>query len=166
MVLAPDAARRVLTIARGAEDGVRVGMAVIGQQPGGPPALIGVIEAVGPRTADVLMITDISSQLSVRLLQADSAPLGLMQGQWQLGSRLRVELIDRSLAMHEGDHVVTAGISGALNLPLDLAAMPQAVPIGVIEAVRQEGQRQIGEIRPFVDPDQVHYVWVIISQDG
>jgi rod shape-determining protein MreC len=36
----------------------------------------------------------------------------------------------------------------------------------VIEAVRQEGQRQIGEIRPFVDPDQVHYVWVIISQDG
>jgi rod shape-determining protein MreC len=166
MVLAPDAARRVLTIARGAEDGVRVGMAVIGQQPGGPPALIGVIEAVGPRTADVLMITDISSQLSVRLLQADSAPLGLMQGQWQLGSRLRVELIDRSLAMHEGDHVVTAGISGALNLPLDLAAMPQAVPIGVIEAVRQEGQRQIGEIRPFVDPDQVHYVWVIISQEG
>lgn len=165
MIRAPDAARRVLTIARGAEDGVQVGMAVIGQQPGGPPALIGVVEAVGPRTADVLMITDISSQLSVRLLQADTAPLGLMQGQWQRGSRMRVELIDRSITMREGDHVVTAGISGALNLPLDLASMPTAVPIGVVEAVRQEGQRQIGEIRPFVDPDQVRYVWVILSQD-
>lgn len=165
MIRAPDAARRVLTIARGANDGVRIGMAVIGQQPGGPPALIGVVEAVGPRTADVLMITDISSQLSVRLLQADTAPLGLMQGQWQRGSRMQVELIDRSITMREGDHVVTAGISGALNLPLDLASMPTAVPIGVVETVRQEGQRQIGEIRPFVDPDQVRYVWVILSQD-
>ncbi|MCS6888016.1 MAG: rod shape-determining protein MreC [Chloroflexus sp.] len=160
-----DAARRVLIIARGAEDGVQVGMAVIGQQPGGPPALIGVVEAVGPRTADVLMITDISSQLSVRLLQADGAPLGLMQGQWQRGSRLRVELIDRKVTMRAGEHVVTAGLSGALDLPLDLAAMPAAVPIGTVESVQQEGQRQIGQIRPFVDPDQVRYVWVILSQN-
>ncbi|OAN47571.1 rod shape-determining protein MreC [Chloroflexus islandicus] len=165
MVRAPDAARRVLTIARGVEDGVQVGMAVIGQQPGGPPALIGVVESVGPRTADVLMITDISSQLSVRVLQADGAPLGLMQGQWQRGSRLRLELIDRNVTMREGERVVTAGLSGALDLPLDLAAMPAAVPIGAIETVQQEGQRQIGAIRPFVDPDQVRYVWVILSQD-
>ncbi|MEF3275314.1 MAG: rod shape-determining protein MreC [Chloroflexus sp.] len=165
MVRAPEAARRVLIIARGAEDGVRVGMAVIGQQPGAPPALIGVVETVGARTADVLMITDISSQISVRLLQPDGAPLGLMQGQWQRGSRLRVELIDRNTTLQVGDHVVTAGLSGALDLPLDLAAMPAAVPIGAIETVRQEGQRQIGEIRPFVDPDQVRYVWVILSQE-
>ncbi|WP_298815725.1 rod shape-determining protein MreC [Chloroflexus sp.] len=165
MARAPEAARRVLTIARGTEDGVQVGMAVIGQQPGGPPALVGVVETVGARTADVLMITDISSQLSVRLLQPDGAPLGLMQGQWQRGSRLRVELIDRNAALRVGDHVVTAGLSGTLNLPLDLAAMPAAVPIGSIETVQQEGQRQIGEIRPFVDPDQVRYVWVILSQD-
>ncbi len=164
MVRAPDAARRVLTIARGAEDGVRSGMAVIGQQPGGMPALIGVVETVGSRTAEVLLITDISSQLSVRVVQSSSAPLGLMQGQWQLGSRLRLELIDRSVALREGERVVTAGLSGALDLPLDLAVMPEAVPVGIIETVRQEGQRQVADLRPFVDPDQVQYVWVILSQ--
>ncbi|RMD77351.1 MAG: rod shape-determining protein MreC [Chloroflexi bacterium] len=165
MVRAPDAARRVMTIARGANDGVQTGMAVIGQQPGNPPALIGVVETVGPHTAEVLLITDISSQLSVRVLQPDGAPLGLLQGQWQRGSRLRVELIDRGTTLRVGEHVVTAGLSGALDLPLDLSAMPAAVPIGFIEAVRQEGQRQIGDIRPFADPDQVRYVWVILSQD-
>ncbi|ACL24099.1 MULTISPECIES: rod shape-determining protein MreC [Chloroflexus] len=165
MVRAPDAARRVMTIARGANDGVQTGMAVIGQQPGNPPALIGVVETVGPRTAEVLLITDISSQLSVRVLQPNGAPLGLLQGQWQRGSRLRVELIDRSTTLRVGEHVVTAGLSGALDLPLDLSAMPAVVPIGFIETVRQEGQRQIGDIRPFADPDQVRYVWVILSQD-
>ncbi|NJN19744.1 MAG: rod shape-determining protein MreC, partial [Oscillochloris sp.] len=56
-VRSPDAGRRVITIARGSDDEVQVGMAVIGQTPGGPAALIGIVESVTQRSAAILLIT-------------------------------------------------------------------------------------------------------------
>lgn len=163
-VRSPDAGRRVLTIARGRNAGVQVGMAVIGQDPGGPPALVGIVEAVGPQTADVLLITDFGSQISARALHETNAALGIVQGQWQRGSRLRLEQIDRTAPLRPGDPVVTAGLTGALGLPLDLAAVPADIPIGSIDSIALDGQQQSAELRPFVDPDQVRYVWVILNQ--
>lgn len=163
-VRSPDAGRRVLTIAQGSNTGVRVGMAVIGQDPGGPPALVGIVEAVGPQTADVLLITDFGSQISARALHETNSALGIVQGQWQRGSRLRLEQIDRTAALSPGDPVVTAGLTGALGLPLDLAAVPADIPIGSIDSITLDGQQQSAELRPFVDPDQVRYVWVILNQ--
>jgi rod shape-determining protein MreC len=162
----PDAGRRTFTIARGAQDGVMVGMAVISQLPGTPAALVGIVERVGPRTADILMVTDIGSQISARVLHNQESALGLVQGQWQLGSRLRLEQVDRTARVTVGNTVVTAGLTAALGLPLDLQAVPPNIPIGAIETIRTEGQQQIAELRPFVDPDQVRYVWVILNQDG
>ena len=165
-VRSPDAGRRVVTIARGARDGIRPGMAVIGQTPGSPAALVGIVEAVGPRSAEVLLITDIGSQVSGRVINAGRAEVGLVQGQWQRGSRLRLEQIARSIPIADGDPVVTAGLTAALNLPFDLAAIPADIPIGSVEQVSKAEQYQTAELRPFVDPDQVRYVWVILSQDG
>lgn len=164
-VRSPDAGRRVITIARGSNDGVQVGMAVIGQSPGGPAALVGIVEAVGPRSADVLLITDFGSQISARALHETSAALGLVAGQWQRGSRLRLEQVDRASPLAPGDPVVTAGLTSQLGAPLDLAAVPPNVPIGTVETVEAVGQQQMAALRPFVDPDQVRYVWVILSQD-
>lgn len=162
----PDASRRTFTVARGSNDGVRVGMAVIGQLPGSPTALVGIVERVGPRTADVLMITDIGSQISARVLRNTDSALGMVHGQWQLGSRLRLEQVERTVRITPGSTVVTAGLTAALDLPLDLQAVPPNVPIGTIETVQTSGQQLIAEMRPFVDPDQVRYVWVILNQDG
>lgn len=164
-VRAPDAGRRVMTIARGSEEGVRVGMAVIGQEAGGPAALVGIVEAAGPHSADVLLITDFGSQVSARALHESQASLGLVIGQWQRGSRLRLEQIDRAAPLAPGDPVVTAGLTSQLGAPLDLAAVPSDVPIGSVETVEAAGQQQTAALRPFVDPDQVRYVWVILSQD-
>jgi rod shape-determining protein MreC len=164
-VRSADAARRVMTLARGTNDGVQVGMAVIGQQAGGPAALIGIVESVGPRTADVLMISDIGSRVSARVLSAPDAPLGIVQGQWQSGGRLVFEPLERSAELRTGDSVVTAGLTDALGLPLALASVPPDVAVGRITAVTNEGQRQTADIEPFVDPEQVQHVWVIISQD-
>ncbi len=161
----PDAGRRTFTIARGANDGVDVGMAVIGQLPGSPAALVGIVERVGPRTADILMITDIGSQISARVLRNNESALGMVHGQWQLGSRLQLEQVERTAGVTVGNTVVTAGLTAALNLPLDLQAVPPNVPIGTIESVQASGQQLIAELRPFVDPDQVRYVWVILNQD-
>lgn len=164
-VRSPDAGRRVLTIARGTRDGVGPGMAVIGQAPGVPAALVGIVETVGPHSAEVLLITDVGSQVSGRVFHEGRADVGLVQGQWQRGSRLRLEQIGRSTPIAPGDPVVTAGLTAALDLPLDLAAVPPDIPIGSVEAVSTAEQYQAAELRPFVDPDQVGYVWVILSQD-
>lgn len=164
-VRAPDAGRRTIGIARGERDGVRPGMAVIGQAPGSPAALVGIVESAGPRTAEVLLITDIGSQVSARLIHEGRAEVGLVQGQWQRGSRLRLEQISRDTPVAPGDAIVTAGLTAALNLPLDLAAVPADIPIGTVEQVSAAEQYQSAELRPFVDPDQVRYVWVILKQD-
>jgi rod shape-determining protein MreC len=165
-VRSPDAGRRVMTIGRGTVDGVTAGMAVIGQNPGGPAALVGIVESAGAHTAEVLLITDFSSQVSARVIHATRAGLGLVQGQWQQGSRLRLGQVDRSTLLTQGDAVVSAGLTGSLHIPLDLAVVPANIPIGSVETVSASGQEQSAELRPFVDPDQVRYVWVILSQDA
>ncbi|HMQ35055.1 MAG TPA: rod shape-determining protein MreC, partial [Chloroflexaceae bacterium] len=164
-VRSPDAGRRVMMLARGERDGLRPGMAVLGQLPGGPTALVGIVETVGPRTAAVLLITDIGSQVSGRVIHDGRAAVGLVQGQWQLGSRLRLAQIDRAIPIAPGDPVVTASLTAALGLPLDLAAVPPDIPIGSVEQVATTEQYQQAELRPYVDPDQVRYAWVILSQD-
>ncbi|MEI6775663.1 MAG: rod shape-determining protein MreC [Chloroflexales bacterium] len=161
-----DAGRRVMTIARGTTDGVRAGMAVIGQHPGDPAALVGIIESAGAHTAEVLLITDFSSQVSAHIIHAAQSGLGLVQGQWQQGSRLRLVQVDRGALIAHGDAVVSAGLTGSMRIPLDLAAVPANIPIGSVETVSASGQEQSAELRPFVDPDQVRYVWVILNQDG
>ncbi|NJM06732.1 rod shape-determining protein MreC [Candidatus Gracilibacteria bacterium] len=161
----PDAGRRVMVIARGSDDGVQPGMAVIGQTGGNLAALVGIVESVGPHSADVLMITDFGSQVSARVLHANDAYLGLVQGQWQRGSRLKLEQIERGATVEAGDAVVTAGLTSLLDLPLALATLPPNIPIGSVETVSTAGYNQVAELRPYVDPDQVRYVWVILNQD-
>jgi rod shape-determining protein MreC len=164
-VRSPDAGRRVVTITRGTNDNVAVGMAVIAQTGDGPAGLVGIVEAVGPRTADVLLITDFGSQVSARVINEGMARLGLVQGQWQRGSRLRLEQVERDTVLRVGAPVVTAGLTQMLDLPLALTYVPADIPIGSIETVMTEGQGQVAELRPYVDPDQVRYVWVILSRD-
>jgi rod shape-determining protein MreC len=164
-VRSPDAGRRVVTITRGSNDNIAIGMAVIAQTGDSPAGLVGIVEAVGPRTADVLLITDFGSQVSARLLNDGQARLGLVQGQWQRGSRLRLEQVERDAVLEVGAPVVTAGLTKMLDLPLALTYVPADIPIGSIETVLTEGQGQVAELRPYVDPDQVRYVWVILSRD-
>ncbi|MCU0494479.1 MAG: rod shape-determining protein MreC [Chloroflexaceae bacterium] len=160
-VRSSDAGRRVMTIARGSDNGVQVGMAVIGQTGTNPAALVGIVEAVGPATADVLLITDFGSQISARVIHDEDSTLGLVRGQWQRGSRLKLE-VDRDSAVAIGDAVVSAGLSGTLNLPMPLASVPANIPIGTIEAINSDSYTQVAELRPYVDPDRVRYVWLIL----
>jgi rod shape-determining protein MreC len=161
----PDAGRRTITIARGSDDGIDVGMAVVGRTSGGPVALIGMVDQVGSRAATVLLTTDLASRVSARVLYRGHTALGLVQGQWQHGSRLRLEEVAYHDALAEEAIVVTAGLTGELDLPLPLAAVPAGVPIGAVETVVSEGPDTYAELRPYADPDQVRYVWVILSHD-
>lgn len=162
----PDAGHRTLTIAAGRASNLEVGMAVLGQTGTGPVALVGVVEAVNDTTATVLLITDLNSRLSTRIIWDGESALGLMQGQWQQGSRLRLEQVNYENVMQPEAIVVSAGLSGNLNLPLPLATLPPDIPIGTLANVRREGTGQVADITPYADPDQVRYVWVIRDHDG
>jgi rod shape-determining protein MreC len=161
----PDSGRRVVFLAAGGEQGVKPGMAVLGQEGSSPPALIGVVENVGPRSASVLLITDFSSTVSAQIYHSGGVTGGVVQGQWQRGSRLRLEEVDRSERLAVGDVVVTAGLTARLNLELPRSAILKDVPIGTVEAIQADGHSQIADLRPFVDPDRVHYAWILLSQD-
>lgn len=159
----PDAGRRTMSIALGSEAGVTVGMAVIGQQGSSPPALVGVVEQVTPRISTVLLITDFGSQISARIIHENSSATGVVQGQWQRGSRLRLDQVPRDAVFAIDDVVVTAGLSQQLGVDLPLRAIPAGIPIGAVEATGTSGHTLIAELRPFVDPDQVRDVWVVLA---
>lgn len=165
-VRSPDAGRRVITIARGSRDGVQEGMAVIGQTGSNPAALVGTVESVGPATADVLLITDFGSQISARVLHEDQSFLGLVQGQWQRGSRLKLEQIERDATLDIGNTVVSAGLTRSSQFPLEMAAVPANIPIGTVDAITSNGLTRVAELRPYADPDQVRYVWLILNPEG
>lgn len=163
---APDAARRTMTVAVGSADGVAVGMAIIGQQSSSPPALVGVVEEVTSHTATVLLITDSGSQISARVIHQGSSATGVVQGQWQQGSRLRLGQVPRDASFAAGDPVVTAGLSQQLGVDLPLRAIPAGIPIGAVETTAADGHTLAAELRPYVDPDQVREVWVVLGSGG
>jgi rod shape-determining protein MreC len=162
---APDNGRRQILLGVGSDNGIKPGMAVISREGSSPPSLIGIVQDVGPTSASVLLITDFSSAVSGRIYRADRPINGIVQGQWQVGSRLRLEEIAREDLIAKGDVVVTAGLSAELNPDLPRALIPADIPIGVVEEIDTDGQTQQAELRPFVDPDRVRYAWVILSAD-
>mgnify|MGYP003378578911 CR=1 FL=1 len=159
----PDAGRRVALIGIGSEGGVKPGMAVIAKEGANPAALIGVVEDVGPRSANVLLITDFSSVVSAQIYRSDHIISGVIQGQWQRGSRILLEEIPRDELLEVGDVVVTAGLSAHLKLNLPHASIPANIPIGTLENISSSSHSQQATIQPFVDSDRVRYAWVIIS---
>ncbi len=162
----PDAGRRVIVIARGSSDGVEAGMAVIGQTGNGPAGMVGIVEAVGPGTADVLLINDFGSQISARVLNDLYPALGLVKGQWQQGAQLRLEALDRDTILNLGDPVISAGLTERLAPELATARIPANIPIGRVAAISYNEYATTAEVQPYVDLDRTHYVWVILNQDG
>lgn len=161
----PDGGRRQIMLSVGAEQGVQTGMAVIGREGSSPPALIGVVEQVGPRSASVLLITDFSSSISAQAYDRAGIATGVVRGQWQVGARLRLEAIERAQPLARGDVVFTAGLTAEIDAELPRAAIRKGIPIGTIETIQVDGHNQVADLRPFVDPDRVSYAWVLISQD-
>jgi rod shape-determining protein MreC len=159
-----DAGRRILMIARGSNDTIEIGMAVIGETETQPAGLVGIVESVGMHTASILLINDYSSRISARILTGETTALGLITGAWQHGTDLHLEQLDRTIPLETGQDVVSAGLTGNLGLPLPLASVPPGIPIGrVSHIIKNDNESQVAEIEPFVNLQQVRHVWVILS---
>jgi rod shape-determining protein MreC len=130
----------------GTDQGVAVGMPVVGSADGAG-ALAGSIVSVGGDTATVRLIVDTRS--SVVALDQRTRALGLVQG--QLGGQLVMVQVDITDNLTEGDQIVTAG----LELADDAARSPypKGLLIGHVQAVQEDSNAltQTGFVRPALD---------------
>ncbi|HET6819575.1 MAG TPA: rod shape-determining protein MreC, partial [Candidatus Limnocylindria bacterium] len=120
-----------LGIDAGTDDGVAVGMPVVGSAEGAG-ALAGTVVSVGADTATVRLIVDTRS--SVVAIDQRSRALGLVQG--QLGGQLVMVQVDITDSLQEGDAVVSAGLQlsgGAARSPY-----PKGLLIGAVQAVQHD----------------------------
>jgi rod shape-determining protein MreC len=142
----------------GTDDGLAVGMPVVGSAEGAG-ALAGSVVRVGADTATVRFIADTRS--SVVALDQRSRALGLLQG--QLGGQLVMVQVDVTEDLAVGDAVVTAGLElaeGAARSPY-----PRGLLIGSIQAIQQDSNAltQTGFVRPAMDFRQVERLLVVLA---
>src|SRR5690606_6468913 len=104
-----------------------------------------------------------ASVVSALVYHGNQSAQGIIQGRWQTGSRLSLEQVERTIPLAEGDVVVSAGLSAQFSADLPRAAIPKNIPIGIVESAQNNGHSQTAEVQPFVDPERVRYVWVILS---
>ncbi|MBK8499808.1 MAG: rod shape-determining protein MreC [Flavobacteriales bacterium] len=113
--------RNFITLDKGAANGVRTGMGVIG-----PDGIVGVVSDVSPHFASVISVLHPDVKNSVRLRR--TGHFGLLY--WDTNDPATASVVD--IAKHArvavGDTVETRGGDGAF---------PAGIPVGVVESVSQ-----------------------------
>ncbi|RLT31887.1 MAG: rod shape-determining protein MreC [Chloroflexi bacterium] len=155
--------RRTAIIGVGTNQGIMVGMAVISRYQSSPPALVGVVDQVGPNSANVLLVSDYSSLVSVQIYHGDTVIRGVASGLMERDAMLHMTEIEREGQIVVGDSVVTAGLTRLFGPSLPNSAIPADIPVGIVKSVGLEGRNKVAEIQPYIDPEVVRYVWIIQS---
>lgn len=114
----PDSTRDKLRINIGSNQGIKAGMPVIAKS-----ALVGKVDKVYNSTADILLITDISSRA---LTEVESGEEGVLKG--QIGGGLVLEQLPGSAGIDVGDTVSTSGRDGTY---------PPGILVGSINSIVQ-----------------------------
>ncbi|HET8615850.1 MAG TPA: rod shape-determining protein MreC [Actinomycetales bacterium] len=140
---------RSVTIDAGSRDGVRIDMTVLDGD-----GLVGRVRRVGPLTADVLLVTDPSFSVGVRL--EATGRIGVARGSGD--KPMRLELLDAQTSVEPGARMVTLGSVG------DRPFVP-GVPVGeVLDVRRSPGTlSRTGAVRPFVDVATLDLVGVVVE---
>ena len=129
---------------KGAFSGVAEGRAVIT-----PAGLIGRTVSVSDRTADVLLLSDPSCKVSVRL--ARSGVFGVVEG---LGVKpgeqpaCRMDYVLKTADVQEGDEVVTSGLGGLFpkGLPVGRVVKVEMHEAGLYQTAWIESSANLGEL--------------------
>jgi rod shape-determining protein MreC len=142
---------QLVTIDRGAEDGLRRMMPVVAAE-----GVVGRVHTVAGRSADVLLLTDRNSSIAVRVDR--SRARANVRGQGGPGPA-RLDYALRSDDLLEGDALVTAGTDGVF---------PRGLPVGKVTRIRRSGQGlyQGAEVVPAVDVDRLEEVLVLLAGEA
>lgn len=108
--------RNYFTINRGAQAGVEPGMGVVSQS-----GIAGIVGVVGPHTARVISLLNVSQHFSVKV--KGTGTVGSLE--WREGNPdiAYVGELPRHVKYHVGDTIVTSGFS---------TTFPEGIPVGVV----------------------------------
>jgi rod shape-determining protein MreC len=145
----PQDARRMVTLDAGSRDGVKPELTVLSGQ-----GLVGRVVRVGPTTCDVLLLTDPSFSVGVRL--EGSGLIGVATG---AGDRpLGLRLLDAQTRVAPGARLVTLGsAAGSPFVP--------GVPVGEVREVRTAPGTlsRTGRVTPYVTAATLDLVGVVVQ---
>jgi rod shape-determining protein MreC len=114
IITVPDPSQGVLVINQGKQDGVVVGQYVLGDL-----GVIGVVSGVGRQTAQVTLITNSDSKISVTLGQSDMARV--MEG-------VKIPFVPTTYGVRKGDAVYAKKKPGLLDAPIIVGRIAQCKP--------------------------------------
>ncbi|HMP71714.1 MAG TPA: rod shape-determining protein MreC [Kiritimatiellia bacterium] len=136
---------QTLTVDKGTDHGVREQQAVIT-----PEGLIGKTVHVSRRSSLVLLISDPSLRVSVRIPQAGA--FGILSGRgpsWDGEVVCRMEFINRRSGVRVGDEVVTSGLGGVFPPDLVVGTVRSLVtdPSGLFQTALVRVRADIADLR-------------------
>lgn len=152
----PSGLQKLVTIDKGAADGIALGMAVVD-----PNYLVGVVTEVGDHSARITLAIDATFAVAAKLL--DTKGVGIAYGQWQHGGRMEMRHVSRDITPEKGEVIVTSDETDART-----SQVPPAIIIGRVTGepmVDNQSDSQTIQILPAADFDNLSLVVVIIS-DG
>jgi rod shape-determining protein MreC len=142
-----------ITIDAGRKDGIKPDETVLNGA-----GLVGTVTAVGPRTATVLLTTDASATVGVRL--AGTGLIGAVTGTGKSLSStglLRLQVFSSNAVLRPGEQLVTFGsVGGSPYVP--------GVPVGVITKVvgSTSSLMRLALVRPFASMATLGVVGVVV----
>lgn len=141
---------KVITINRGAKEGIRNGLPVVSYQ-----GLIGKVISVYDDSSRVMLITDLRS--SVDALVQRTRGSGVVVGATQGICRVKYFPIDQEVKI--GDHLITSGIGGIY---------PKGLIIGQVNRIQksQYGLFQLLEVTPAVDLERIEEVFIMLNPEA
>lgn len=142
-----------VVIDRGQSSGVAVGMPVVTGA-----GLLGRVVQASSTTSTVLLLTDPSSNIGVRLVGKGSAgpgAVGVAVGQGA-GKLLHVELLSIHVPVAKGQLMVTSGLQGSI--------FPPGLPVGRVSrhSIAPGALSQAVDLAPVVNPSEAQYVSVLL----
>ncbi len=142
---APNAFERTITLGKGTSSGIAEGMPVVAGD-----GLVGRVVRAGRTSSKVLLITDESSGVSVRIGNQTGSAVG-QRGR----DTLVVDFVDPDVLISDGEVGVTLG---------EMSRFPPGVPVGkVVDAEPQPGEvQQRIRLEPIVDLPEVEIVTVLV----
>jgi len=136
---------RSILIDKGEIDGLKKDMVAVT-----PSGLVGRVYRVMPRTARIILITDRSSALAVRILRTRDE--GILEGTGM--DRCRLKYIRKSTEIKAGDVLLSSGLDGIF---------PEGLTIGIISRVEKEGSGffQEVEVTPATDLSRLEEITIL-----
>lgn len=141
-----DAARDVLRINVGSDDGIEADMPIVAES-----ALVGVVDEVYSNSADVLLVTDVNFRA---LAEVGSQAEGVVTG--GPGGSVTIDRLPQDGAASLGEVVATSGRDGTF---------PRGLLIGTVRSIAQEPGAvfDTAQIAPSVTYRDLEIVTVIVS---